>query len=128
MPCLKLRRPKLKGVDLNAVKRVVEASDKQRFTLLFVPEGEGGDERVPVQNPAQPETEHIPALVSGSVAEGSSSGDKGKERESINDITSGPGVWWIRANQGHTLKVTSAIDFRLIHTQRPLTHSKGRRP
>jgi len=110
--CIKFRRPKLRGVDLNAVKNVVETSDKQRFTLLFVPEGEDGLQGVPVQIPARPETEQIPGPMDLGVAEGSASGDKGKE--SAGDITSGPGTWWIRANQGHTIKVTSPIDFLQI--------------
>jgi RNA:NAD 2'-phosphotransferase (TPT1/KptA family) len=94
---------------------VVENSEKQRFTLLFVPEEEDGRQGVPVQIPARPETEQVPTPVSVGVAEGSASGDKGKVKESVNDITSGPGVWWIRANQGHTIKVISAIDFLRIH-------------
>lgn len=49
------------------------------------------------------------------VAEGSASGDKGKAKESENDITSGPGTWWIRANQGHTIKVISPIGRLQIH-------------
>jgi len=102
-----LRRPKLKGVDLQAVKHVVETSEKQRFTLLFVAEGEGeeGPEGVPVEIPAQSEPRQIPTPVGLDVAEGSGSGDKGKSRELVGDIISGPGVWWIRANQGHTIKV-----------------------
>lgn len=71
---------------------------------------------MPVQIPAQPETEQIPIPMDVGAAEGSASGDKGKEKESVNDITSGPGVWWIRANQGHTIKVTppNFIFFKFI--------------
>jgi len=107
----KLCRPKLRGVDLNAVKHVVETSEKQRFALLFVPEEEDGRQEVPVQIPARPEIEQIPTPISAGVAEGSASVDKGKAKESVNDMTSGPGVWWIRANQGHTIKVTPPIDY-----------------
>lgn len=128
MVCIKFRRPKLRGVDLNAVKHVVETSDKQRFTLLFVPEEEGGLQGVPIQIPARPETEQIPSLTTMGVAEGSASGDKGKAKESVNDITSGPGTWWIRANQGHTIKVTSPIGFCQIHISPPPPDSKGRGP
>ena len=124
---IKFCRPKLRGVDLNAVKHVVETSDKQRFTLLFVPEEEDGVQGVPVQIPARPETEQIPSPMNLGVAEGSASGDKGKGNVSTGDITSGPGTWWIRANQGHTIKVTSPIDFRQIHISWSPPDSKGRR-
>ena len=70
---------------------------------------------MPVQIPARPETEQIPSLTTMGVAEGSASGDKGKAKVSENDITSGPGTWWIRANQGHTIKVISPIGCLQIH-------------
>jgi len=76
-----------------------------------VPEEEDGSQGVPVQIPARPETEQTATPVIVGDSEGSANDDKGKAKESINDITSGPGVWWIRANQGHTIKVISAIDF-----------------
>jgi RNA:NAD 2'-phosphotransferase (TPT1/KptA family) len=123
--CVKFCRPKLRGVDLNAVKHVVETSEKQRFTLLFVPEEEEGRQGVSIQIPAGPETEQIPTPINVDVAEGSTRGDKGKLKESVDDITSGPGVWWIRANQGHTIKVTPPIQFLQIHISRQLSDFEG---
>jgi len=107
------------------VKHVVQTSEKQRFTLLFVPEEVEGRQGVPVQIPAGPETEQISTPDTVGVAEGSVSGDKGKLKESVNDITSGPGVWWIRANQGHTIKVTPPIKLLQIRISWPLPDSKG---
>lgn len=94
---------------------MVETSEKQRFTLLFVPEEEDGHQAVPVQIPARPESEQISTSSSVGVVEGSAGSDKGKKRASIGDITSSPGVWWIRANQGHTIKVTPAINLCPVH-------------
>lgn len=95
---------------------MVETSEKQRFTLLFVPEEEDGHQGVPVQIPARPDSEQTSTSSSAGVVEGSAGSDKGKEKASIGGVTSGPGVWWIRANQGHTIKVTPAIDICPVHT------------
>ncbi|KAG8923431.1 hypothetical protein FRC01_012767 [Tulasnella sp. 417] len=82
-----LARPKIAKLecDSDTLRAIVASNDKQRFTLLFEPEGTGRD-------PEQQATASTTTTTIESISEPSSSG-------SIN------GTWWIRANQGHSLKV-----------------------
>lgn len=81
-----LARPKLAKLecDFDALRAIVANNDKQRFTLLFEPEG--------CQDPEQ-----ATAATIQSVSEPSSS--------SAGSSLGTNGTWWIRANQGHSLKV-----------------------
>ena len=60
-----LARPKLKGVDLAMIQKIVAENDKQRYQLLQAAD------------------------------------DTAESSEGV--------IWWIRANQGHTLKVIGKV-------------------
>ncbi|KAG9001210.1 hypothetical protein FRB90_011656 [Tulasnella sp. 427] len=79
-----LARPKLSklGCDFDTLRQIVADNDKQRFTLLFEPDG--------VQD-----AEEATSTTIQSVSEPSAS---------LNSPPSS-GTWWIRANQGHSLQV-----------------------
>lgn len=81
-----LARPRVSKLecDFDTLRAIVANNDKQRFTLLFEPEAGQDPEQATattIQNVSEP----------SSSSAGSSLGNNG--------------TWWIRANQGHSLKV-----------------------
>ncbi|KAG8799243.1 hypothetical protein FRC16_005480 [Serendipita sp. 398] len=105
-----LKRPKLRGVDFERVKEIVESNEKQRFTLLLEPDhngastsNQGSSTDVPVEIP-HPVSWTIPAPPGSSTP------------IPLDELTGAPGTWYIRANQGHSLKVE---DLELSEIQDP---------
>lgn len=80
-----LARPKIAKLecDFDTLRAIVANNDKQRFTLMFEPAG--------VQDAEQATTAAIQNVTEPSLA--------------TSNLGSNNGTWWIRANQGHSLKV-----------------------
>lgn len=94
-----LRRPKLRGVTFEKVKNAVETSDKQRFTMLFEPSdaaslAKGNNvSEIPVEIPHS-------AVITIPPSPGT------EITQSLDDLVNADGIWYIRANQGHTIKAS----------------------
>ncbi|CCA72627.1 related to TPT1-tRNA 2`-phosphotransferase [Serendipita indica DSM 11827] len=84
-----LKRPKLRGYGFNQIREVVEENDKQRFTLLLEP-------YTTTSSSAAPDTA-VPITIPSKLADDSS--------DILKDLDMDSGTWYIRANQGHSLKV-----------------------
>ncbi|KAG8835595.1 hypothetical protein FRC17_002187 [Serendipita sp. 399] len=94
-----LRRPKLRGIDFEQIKEVVETNEKQRFTLLLEPDhSAAGTSKQADQANLPVEVPHPVSLTIPAPA--------GSESPLLlEDLINAPGTWYIRANQGHSLKV-----------------------
>jgi len=101
-----LSRPKMRGVTFEKVKEIVETNNKQRFTLLLEPPSASSATTdviatsVPVEIP-HPAQVTIPALPGSEVP------------TDLEELIEAGGTWYIRANQGHTLKVDE-LELRLV--------------
>jgi RNA:NAD 2'-phosphotransferase (TPT1/KptA family) len=86
----------MRGVTFERIKEIVETNNKQRFTLLLEPPNASATTNVittgvPVEIP-HPTQVTIPALPGSDVP------------TDLEELIEAGGTWYIRANQGHTLK------------------------
>jgi RNA:NAD 2'-phosphotransferase (TPT1/KptA family) len=87
----------MRGVTFERIKEIVETNNKQRFTLLLEPPNASSASTdvittsVPVEIPYPPQVT-IPALPGSDVP------------TDLEELIEAGGTWYIRANQGHTLK------------------------
>lgn len=99
---LQLRRPKFRGITFEKIKNAVETSDKQRFTMLFEPSNaaslvKGNNvSEIPVEIPHSGVIT-IPPPPGTDIA------------QSLDDLMNADGIWYIRANQGHTIKASELV-------------------
>lgn len=87
----------MRGVTFEKVKEIVETNNKQRFTLLLEPSSTSSATTDVITTTGPVEISH-PAQVTIPALPGS---DLPTDLEEL--IEAG-GTWYIRANQGHTLK------------------------
>ncbi|KIM33103.1 hypothetical protein M408DRAFT_60312 [Serendipita vermifera MAFF 305830] len=92
-----LSRPKLHGVKFDAIRNIVETNNKQRFTLILQPIDPDSTKSVTGTAPIPVELPH-PAVTIPPLPGTEAPAD-------LENLIEAGGIWYIRANQGHTLKV-----------------------
>lgn len=95
----------MRGVKFDTIRNAVETNNKQRYTLLLEPvaseSAKAGDDTTPIPVELPHSAITIPPLPGTQLP------------LDLEDLVEADGTWYIRANQGHTLKVSMFI--LLVH-------------